>query len=221
MNPLNLSTAQILAYIQGKLPCTGWFAEAARISGTVAYALCFGLASALSGVMGVAQFVALQIYLQTTSGDFLDLWAYDFFGTNVLRKSGESDLSFMGRLSALIFAPTVTKAAITQALSATGFTEPVVREAFSPKDTGAFGAVSYFNAGSRFGSRGYPGQIFVEAGIPSTSSSGTISAFGESYFNTGPAFYASPPIVALDLADLYGLVNLIRAAGIKAWVKVI
>jgi len=221
MNPMNLTLAQILSYMQGKLPKAGWFTAAARTPGTVAYAILYGCAGALTYVMGVNQFVAMQIYLQTTSGGFLDLWAYDFFGTGVLRNVGESDVSFMNRVSAYLLAPTVTKAAIVGILTRLVFTTPVVREAFSPLDTASFSGTSYFGGGgnARFGSQSYPGQFFVEAGLPSVSAAGSVPTFGEVYYNTDPAYLTPTPSSNLSLADLYSVINFIRAAGILAWVK--
>lgn len=221
MNPLSLTAAQIQAYLVSKLP-RGWFSSVATGSGIIG-AILAGYAWSFNYVMGIAQFVALQIYLQTTSGGFLDLWAYDFFGTLVLRKEGEADLSFRNRVSAYILAPTVTKGAIVGLLTRLGFTTPVVREAFSPNDTAAFSGTFYFGGGgnARFGSQGYPGQIFVEAGISEYSGSGAVPTFNEVYFDSGPAYMTAPPSTLLTLADLYSAVNFVRAAGILAWVKLL
>jgi hypothetical protein len=219
MNPLNVTAAQIQAYLVSKLP-KGWFSSVATGTGVIG-AILAGYAWSFEYVMGIAQFVALQIYLQTTSGGFLDLWAYDFLGTFVLRKEGEADISFRNRVSAYIFAPTVTKAAIVGLLTRLGFTSPVVREAFSPNDTAAFSGTFYFGGGgnARFGSQDYPGQIFIEASLPLVAASGSIPTFNDVYFNSDPAYMTSPPSSNLTLTNLYDAVNFIRAAGIKAWVK--
>lgn len=219
MNPLALTAAQIQAYLVSKLP-KGWFSSVATGTGVIG-AILSGYAWAFGYVMGVAQFVALQIYLQTTSGGFLDLWAYDFLGTFVLRKEGEADLSFRNRVSAYIFAPTVTKGSIVTLLTRLGFTTPVVREAFSPNDTAAFSGTFYFGGGgnARFGSQDYPGQIFVEAGLPLVSDSESIPTFNEVYFNSDPAYMTAPPSAYITFADLCDAINFIRAAGILAWVK--
>jgi len=219
VNPLSITIAQIQSYLVSKLP-KGWFSSVATSSGIIGAVLA-GYAWAFGYVMEIAQFVALQIYLQTTSGGFLDLWAYDFFGTFVLRNVGESDVSFRNRVSAYILAPTVTKAAIVGILTRLGFTTPVVREAFSPLDTASFSGTSYFGGGgnARFGSQSYPGQIFVEAGLPSVSTGGSVPTFGEVYYNTDPAYLTPAPSSNLSLANLYSVINFIRAAGILAWVK--
>lgn len=219
MNPLALTTEQIQAYLVSKLP-KGWFSSVATATGIIGAVLA-GYAWAFGYVMGIAQFVALQIYLQTTSGGFLDLWAFDFLGTFVLRNEGEADISFRKRVSAYIFVPTVTKGAIVTLLSRLGFTTPVVREAFSPNDTAAFSATFYFGGGgnARFGSQGYPGQIFVEAGLPLVADSESIPTFNEVYFNSDPAYMTPHPSMLVTLSDLYDAINFIRAAGIKAWVK--
>ncbi len=219
MNPLALTAAQIQVYLVSKLP-KGWFSSVATSTGIIG-AILAGYAWSFNYVMGIAQFVALQIYLQTTTGGFLDLWAYDFLGTFVLRKEGESDLSFRNRVSAYVFAPTVTKAAIVGLLTRLGFVNPTVREAFSPNDTAAFSGTFYFGGGgnARFGSQGYPGQIFVEAGISEAGGVGSVPTFGGVYFNSTPAYMTAPPSTLLTLSDLYDAVNFIRAAGILAWVK--
>ena len=219
MNPLALTAAQIQAYLVSKLP-KGWFSSTATATGIIG-AILAGYAWSFEYVMGIAQFVALQIYLQTTSGGFLDLWAYDFLGTFVLRKEGEADISFRNRVSAYIFAPTVSKGAIVTLLTRLGFTSPVVREAFSPNDTAAFSGTFYFGGGgnARFGSKDYPGQIFVEAGLPLVADSESIPAFNEVYFNSDPAYMTAPPSTLVTLSDLYDAINFIRAAGILAWVK--
>lgn len=219
MNPLSLTVEQIQSYLASKLP-KGWFSSTATSTGIIGAVLA-GYAWSFGYVVGIAQFVALQIYLQTTSGGFLDLWAYDFFGIYLLRKEGEADLPFRNRISASIFAPTVTKASITNLLAILGFTNAVVREAFSPNDTAAFSGTFYFGGGgnARFGSQNYPGQIFVEAGLPLVTPGGSIPTFNEVYFDSDPAYMTSPPSTLLTLSDLYDAVNFIRAAGILAWVK--
>ena len=219
MNPLNLTVAQIQGYLASKLP-KGWFSQTALGTGLIG-ALLFGWATALFSVMQVAQFVALQIYIQTTSGGFLDLWAYDFFGDSVLRNVGESDVAFRNRVKAYLLAPTVTREAITTLLTNLGFQAPVVRTAFAPGDTAAFSGGFYFGGGgnARFGSMSYPGQIFVEANLPTEAAGGTLPSFSEVYFNTDPAWLTSPPSTLLTLQDLYNVVNFIRAIGIKAWIR--
>lgn len=78
-----------------------------------------------------------QTRLQTSTGEFIDLWAQDFFGTDVQRCYGESDEAYIKTIENNILAPRVTRQAmITNLYNLTGRI-PIIWENQSQED-GAF-----------------------------------------------------------------------------------
>ena len=71
----------------------GWFGDdgshpitdAMVTAGATAWAWCYSLYT----------FAVMQTRIRTSSGGWLDLAAYDFFGDNIRRSSGQSDASFL------------------------------------------------------------------------------------------------------------------------------
>jgi hypothetical protein len=84
-------------------------------------------------------FAALQTRIQTSTGGWLDLSAWDFFGYRFMRRLNESDGSFMPRILKEILRPRATRAAIIQmATDLTGL-PPTFQEAWNPYDYGFYG----------------------------------------------------------------------------------
>jgi hypothetical protein len=130
------------------------------------------MATAHANFYALVQFVGQQIYLQSAVGGFLDTWAADFFGTFLLRDSGEADASFLSRIRASLLAPKNTRAAVARAAQIASGQTPVIVEPWrgpTPSlgvDTFALGVAG----AGRLGSLRMPYQAFVF--LPGVSGSG-------------------------------------------------
>ena len=83
----------ILGRIKALLPFR-WFPDITPVLD----ALLSGVAWALSFIYSLIQYAKLQTRIATASDGFLDLIAFDFFGTSLLRRQQETDVSFRGRI---------------------------------------------------------------------------------------------------------------------------
>jgi hypothetical protein len=126
--------------MQTKLWPTGWFTDAARSSGGVAYNLAYGIAGNLQEITAQNQAVILNSRLQSSQGINVDLWVQDFFGPNLPRFSGESDSAYIARAQANLSAKKGTPQGV---LTIAGYygTASVV-EPFRPDQMGCIGFAS-------------------------------------------------------------------------------
>src|SRR5579862_5296427 len=70
-----------------------------------------GIATLLSGIYGLIQYARAQSRIATASGAWLDLIAWDFFGSRFLRRTQETDASFIPRIRSELRRPRLTRAA--------------------------------------------------------------------------------------------------------------
>jgi len=218
------TTADLLARLRANLP--PWFPN--QGSAPVLDGLLTGIASALAFAYSLYTFAASQTRLKTLSGAFIDLAAWDYFGSSYLRIPGEIDSSFLPRFLAAILAPKVTSAAIQAALvTLTG--NPVrVIEAWLPSDVGMIDGmyldVDVPAAPGRIGSPGLACQFFVECALPLTQPFGNnaMPAIDVNlYIDTPPTGYIMdiPTSTPQGAAVVYAAVNAIRAAGVICWLR--
>ena len=81
------SIADQFSSIKNLIP-TNWFGD----EPTFVDALIWGFASVNSFVYGLILYIKKQTRIKTASDGFLDLIAYDFFGSTLLRKSGQQTI---------------------------------------------------------------------------------------------------------------------------------
>src|SRR5258708_6660257 len=91
-------------------------------------------ADAFAFIYQYLQFAAKQTRIKSATGGWLDLIAWDFFGSRFLRRLGEPDPSFASRLIKEILRPRQTRAAITQMVVDLVGTPPQIQEAWNPFD---------------------------------------------------------------------------------------
>ncbi len=143
----------------------GWFPSDATLTPSAApvlHTILSGFAAGLAWCYAFIQFALAQVLIGTSTDIWLDLHAFDFFQSSLLRRQGESDASFRGRVFANLFPPGNTRAAIIERLTSLTGTAPTVFEPMQPMDTGAYGygALGYGVAGG-YGSLALPFQAFV------------------------------------------------------------
>lgn len=96
-----------------------------------------GIARGFAHAYRLLQFMRSQARVKTASGGFLDLLSLDYFGTNMVRRTGEPDATFQARLLKELLRTRVTVAAIRQMLiDLTGRT-PIITEPGNPGSIGA------------------------------------------------------------------------------------
>ncbi len=204
-----------------KLLPLNWFAVGALTLSIVASAV----AAMFGDVQAVITAVQANIYLQTTSGGYLDLWVYDFFGPDLLRGAGESDTAYIARVQGSLLAPACTREAITNAITTQTGYEPTVVEPWRPSDTGAYGVLGGYG---EFGTwTDYlPYQAFLTITVPS-SVSGVPEIAG---YGAGPGGYGVASMLyyeeivttsSLVAQNVYDLIERLKVYGTLIWVRLI
>lgn len=168
-------------------------------------------------------FAATQTRIKSSTGPFLDMTAFSFFGTTVTRKAGESDPSFLARLLANLFQKKGTRAAIINAVTqATGYT-PKVYEPWNTADTGGYGAScgAGYGAAGAYGSLAYPWQGWITAYRVSGVLGGN-AGYGTSAGNYGAGsamhYQSSIQLSASDQA-IFDAIESVKPCGTIAWVS--
>ena len=186
-------------------------------------AILSGPAAALSRIYGLIQFVKAQMRLASSTGGWIDLWAYDFFGTWLRRRPTEADAPFITRIGQNLLAPLVTRQAMIEALTNLTGDAPTIFEAFNTGDAGCYDAPATAYGVARYGSLLMPAQVLINVNRPPTSLAGPIPAYGAPYggYGVGIAFYfpeAEFPGIAQD-AEILATINRTKAAGVVCWVN--
>lgn len=137
---VSVSAADMLRRLKSLIP-NGWFRDIAPMRDVVLG----GLSDALVWINGQAQVVRAGTRRLGTTGWLLDIDAYGFFGTALLRRSGESDDAWRLRYTNEIFRPRVTRAAVTRALSDLTGKSASILEFWNAGDCGAYnnGTLAY------------------------------------------------------------------------------
>lgn len=200
--PPDLTQDQLAIRLRNLLP-VGWFpsppATGEPEQAPVLNGLLQGAASVLQWVWELFQQVYSQQRLETATGGMLEIYAGDFYGSNLPRETAETDDAYRARIKATLFPMLGTRSSIENALTeAWGdkwlFIEP--RNASDTKGLASLaspavgGGYGYGTSGLRYGSRLVPFQGFV-------------------FLTSTPTFL--PP------ATVTAAVEKIRAGGVMIW----
>ena len=173
-----LTQDNIEARLIALLP-SGWFSDGTAASSPILNAVISGAASVFYNAYSLVQFAKNQVRLGTSSGGFLDLAAYDFFGFVVKRFAGETDGIFAARIEREVLRERVTRLGMTRALQdLTGY-QPSIFEPWNTADTGFYGSPF---SGPVGGSIGYFTIGVSGIGIPASPG---VSAPGAGYGMAG------------------------------------
>lgn len=214
--------ADVEARLRGLVPASWFPSDAPFYDGVLA-----GLASTWASLLDRVAFANEQTRIATMTGRFLDLAAADFFGTDLLRKPGEGDLSFQSRLTANLLLPRATRAAVSAMLTVSTGRAPIIVEPWRTADAGAWDTPgSGWDAAGRWGDLNLPWQMLVIAFRPDVSFS---NVNGVSGFDCGfggwdrTAFALVDPTTARigpTDAEIYSSVAAMMPAGTTAWVQI-
>ena len=103
----------MLTRLKAALP-NRWFGDVSPFRDAVLS----GFANVLSSMYGLIQYAKAQTRIATATDGFLDLISFDFFGLNLLRKSGEADNPFRARILATLLREKATRKGIIATLVA-------------------------------------------------------------------------------------------------------
>lgn len=215
------SQSDILSRIKALLP-NGWF----RDETPVLDAILGGIASAFAAVFDLTTYARLQTRIATATDGFLDLIAYDFLGTTLPRRAGESNDAYRARIQAELLLERGTRNGMIRALQILTGRTPIIFEPSRPADTGGLNTNSMgLNVAGGLGSLALPYQVFITAyrpvgqGIPNVAGLG----FPQGALNTG----SQTELASLDMiagtvtdSDIYATVDSVIEAGTIAWVKI-
>jgi hypothetical protein len=199
-----------------------WFSD----STPVLDALLRGFAYAKSFVYGLIVYAALQTRIKTATDGWLDMIAADFFGSSLLRKSGQSDASFRNRIIINLFRERATRNGLVKVLTDLTGRAPVVFEPQRPLDTGSYGGplIGYGVAGG-YGSMLLPFQAFVTAYRPTSTGIPNVAGYGVStggYSRASQAEIASLNMIqgAVTDDDIYAAIDSVKPVGTTIWTRI-
>lgn len=186
-----------------------------------------GAAYNLAWVYVLYQYVLTQSRIATATGVWLDRIAYDFFGYNLLRRTGEQDGPYRIRIYQELFRQRQTRQGVAQALiDLTGVT-PKIMELWNPGDCGAYDiSTSGYDVAGAYGDLSLNNQFLITA--YRSISSGVADLAG--YDNPGGGYDVGGALEYIDTSwisgqvtdtDIYNAIAQTVAAGVTAWVAIL
>jgi len=210
----------IYTRLKGLLPPT-WFGDNNPIL-TGALNAC---ASALAWCYSLYLYAKLQTRISTATDGWLDIAAYDFFGSNLQRSVGQSDDLFRNQMKISLFRERGTRQAIIDILEDMTGKTPYIFEPQRPLDTGSYGGpmIGYGVAGG-YGSLMLPYQAFVTAYRPSGSGIPYIAGYSltpSGYSVASRGEYASQSMITGSITDaqVYEAIAAVKMEGTIVWVR--
>ncbi len=193
----------------------GWLADAAPN----AAAVFGGISDAFAWIYSFYTAVLAQMRISTATSWVLDLIAFDFFGLNFLRRSGETDASFGPRIVPEIFRERVTRKGINDALVNLTGRAPKIFEPWNTGDCGVIGTIGIGVAGC-IGSTNLPYQVFITAYRPPGAGIPNVQGIGSGYIGYTPIINDSQIQSQVSDAEIYATIADTVAAGVTAWVAI-
>lgn len=182
-------------------------------------------AQALAWCYSLYVYAKIQTRISTATDGWLDLAAYDFFGTNVQRSAGQSDDLFRNQMKISLFRERGTRQAIIDILEDMTGKTPYIFEPQRPMDTGSYGGpmIGYGVAGG-YGSLMLPYQAFVTAYRPSGSGIPYIAGYSSTpsgYSVASRGEYASQSMITGSITDVqvYEAIAAVKMEGTLVWVR--
>jgi hypothetical protein len=219
-------SANILARLKSLLPAR-WFSDPAPVLNSVGG----GLADGLSASYELIAYAQAQTRLQTATGFWLDLIAFDFFALRFTRRKSQPDASFRDAIKKEIFRVRATRPGMAQAMLDLTGVAPIIFEPANPRDTGAYGMPTLgYSVAGRYGSIALVNQVYMDVcrplgqGIPFIAGYGAAASGysdGSSTFE-GRGEYTGPDQVDGPVTDLdiYRTVEAVRPVGVTVWTRI-
>jgi hypothetical protein len=199
----------------------GWFQNGLS---AIRDALLAGIANSFAFIYSMFAYIRLQTRIATATDGFLDLIAADFFGTGLLRQTGQGDTSYRSRILSALFLERGTRNAVIRVLTQLTGRAPIVFEPQRPADTGAYNnGVLAYNAAGGYGSLAYPYQSFVTAFRPIGPGIPNVAGYNvpTGAYNTGSqAEYASLSNLGVQDSDIYAAIDSVKVFGTIIWARI-
>lgn len=206
--------------IRALLP-PSWFGDEHPIIDAIIVAC----ANSLAWCYTLYLYAVMQTRINTASDGFLDIIAYDFFGNNLQRESGQPDDVFRNQIKINLFRERGTRQAIIDILTEMTGKEPIIFEPQRPQDTGAYGGptIGYGMAGG-YGSLMLPYQAFVTAFRPAGSGIPFVAGYSSTpsgYSTPSRGQYSSKSMLTGFITDaqVYEAVAAVKMEGTIVWVR--
>lgn len=210
--------ADFLSRLKRELP-TRWF----NVTAPIRDAVLGGISDALAWTYSLNAFVKLQERLATATGQFIDLFCFDYLGLTIRRLLSETDTAFTARVKKEILRPRVTRAAMVEAITDFAGSAPQIFELWNPSDTGAWDQprTCWDNGVSRWGdTTPLPAALII---FPSEKAQGLPAAPGwdvprASWDQPSTVFYDAPSSESYE-AEAYDLINKTKPTGVSVYVQ--
>ena len=184
-----------------------------------------GFAYSGSFIYSLYLYAKLQTRIKTATDGWLDLISADYFGSNLPRRTSQTDTSYRARIIINLFRERATRNGITKVLVDLTGRAPTIFEPQRPADTGAYGGptIGYGLAGG-YGSLLITYQSFIKAFRPSSSGIPNVIGYGNSpggYGVASRAEYASLSQIqgAVTDADILAAIDSVKPVGTIMWVQ--
>lgn len=226
---MNVKQSDIVERLKTVLP-TRWFGEVTPVLDTILN----GLAAGWEYLFALLQYVRNQTRLSTATDIWLDLIAHDYFGNDLVRRTGQSDGAFRQSILSELLRPRGTRHAITDVVSQATGRLPIVFEPANTADTGGYGSydmtISPIGGGVGYGDSGgwgnlsLPYQSFITVFRPIGNGVANISGWGlhDGGYGSGCLQYADMDMIQGHLSD-YDILETIRRTspvGIVNWTRI-
>ena len=212
--------ADIQRRLQAMLP--PWFGDTFPLLGAVLG----GLATALAFIYGLITYAALQTRILTATGGWLDLIAYDFFGSALVRQTNQADGSFRAQIISGLFRERATRPGMIKVLTDLTGQPPIIFEPTRPLDTGAYGGpgLGYGVAGG-YGSILLPFQCFITAFRPIGVGIANVAGYGISagaYRTPSQSEYVSLDMITNSVsdADIFAAIDATKPVATIPWTRI-
>jgi hypothetical protein len=199
-----------------------WFPD---ISPVLA-AVLSGPANCLAFIVSLNAYAKLQTRIATATDGFLDLVAFDYFGSYIARRLNELDASLRSRIQQNLLAQKATRAGIITFLTNLTGNVPRLFEPWRPLDCGAYGKNIFgYGLAGGYGSLVVPYQGFVTAYRPLGQGIPLIAGYNnpQGAYSTGSyAEYANLSEIAgaVTDADIYAAIADAKVEGTLAWTRI-
>lgn len=185
-----------------------WFGN----SGPNLNGLLSGIGTSWVWLFGRVTYAIQQTRLLTATEQWLDLIGSDYFGAGVVRKSGESDSAYRGRIQRALLCDAATRDGVLSGLEALSGTKATIFEPANCRDTGGYGTLSSAltsdSPGMAYGAAGGWGNLMLPLQFFITVTRGpTLGASGLAGYGTPGGGLGEGAISYIDLTVLPGQVT--------------
>lgn len=188
-------------------------------------ALLTGIAWVLSWLYSAYLFAKAQTRIATSTGGWLELSSYDFFGTTLPRLNGEGDAKYSRRIRLEVLRDRQTRNAIDRAVYDLLGVHPTIFEAWNPVDCGGIGAPAglALSRVGKYGSLRKPYEVLIGFPYPQNYGIPIRPGLGDPQGGLGSilSFADQTEIVGVGAAvgDVMEALERVRPAGVTYYVQ--